>query len=115
MIVHDFDVNGTDARPHKADAPLVIDTNTVLTLSVIFQGLKAVARRGLQKVESLGGFKLSELALCNVHEGFELSRALALVQRLRAFALERLDHAAFYYAPRNSAIDLPPHPTEAAL
>jgi hypothetical protein len=41
VVVHDFDVNKTDGRPYEADAPLVVDTNTVLTLSITFQGLEA--------------------------------------------------------------------------
>ena len=93
MVVHDFDVDGSDARPNEANAPLVVDTNTVLTLSVTLQGFEAVAWRSLQKVKRLGRLQLSQLALCNWQERLELPRALALVQRLRVFALERLDHA----------------------
>ena len=92
MVIHDLHINGADARPHEADAPLVVDTNTVLTLPITFQRLKVVARRSFQEFESLGRFKLSELALRNLHERFELLRAFAFVQRLRDFALERPDH-----------------------
>jgi len=34
MVVDDFDILGISANPAKADAPLVVDANTVLSLSV---------------------------------------------------------------------------------
>ena len=43
VLVHDFDVDRTDVRPCEADAPLVVDTNTVVTFPIAFPGLKAVA------------------------------------------------------------------------
>ena len=51
MVVHDLDVlNAID--PAKANAPLVVDANAVLTLAVTFQGLEPVAWRGLLKCSS---------------------------------------------------------------
>jgi len=68
VVVHDLDVDWANARPYEADSPLVIDANAVLTLSIALQGLKAVARRSLQKVQGLCRVKLGELSLCNCHE-----------------------------------------------
>jgi hypothetical protein len=65
VVVYNFDVNGTNARPYEADAPLVVDANTVLTLSITVQSLKAIARRSLQKIHGLGCLQLSELSLSN--------------------------------------------------
>jgi hypothetical protein len=65
VVVHNFNVNGTHVRPDEADAPLVIDTNTVLTLSIAFQRFKAIARRRLQEIEGLSCLQLGKLALCD--------------------------------------------------
>jgi hypothetical protein len=94
VVVHDFDVDRANARPYEADSPLVVDANTVLTLSITLQCLKAIARWRFQKVQSLGCIELSQLSFCDCHECLEPSGASALVQRLRVFAVERLDHAA---------------------
>lgn len=40
--------------PREADAPLLLDTDAVLTPSITFQLLKAVARRHLQIAEAFG-------------------------------------------------------------
>ena len=44
MVVHDLDVLGAIV-PAKANAPLGVDANAVLTLAVALQGLEPVARR----------------------------------------------------------------------
>lgn len=43
MVIDDLDVIGVAVAPHKADSPLVIDPDAVLTLSVAVQGLQPVA------------------------------------------------------------------------
>jgi hypothetical protein len=93
VVVHYFNLNRSDARPHEANAPLIVDANAVLTLSITLQRFKTIAWGGFQKVQCLGCFYLSQLALRNQQESPELPRAHALVQRLRVFALERLDRA----------------------
>ena len=45
VVVHYFYIFSTRVGPAKTDAPLIIDTNAVLPLSVANQGFKAVARR----------------------------------------------------------------------
>lgn len=51
MVVNDFDVVGIATAPAKADTPLIIDPNTVLTLSIAFQLLEVIARRRPQVVQ----------------------------------------------------------------
>jgi hypothetical protein len=94
VVVHDLDVDRAKARPYEADSPLVVDANTVLPLSIALQCLKVIARRGFQKVQSLRRIELSQLSFRDSHECPEPSGVPALVQCLRVFALERLDHAA---------------------
>ena len=93
VVVHDLNVRRPDFSPHEADAPLVIDADTVLTLPIIFQRLKVIAWRRLQEGQCLCGVKLRELALGDLGQSSEPARTLALVQRQRVLALERLDHA----------------------
>lgn len=93
VVVHDLDVRWPDISPYKADTPLVIDADTVLTLPIIFQGLQVISRRRLQESQRLCGVKLCELSLGDVRQRFEPTRTLALVQRQGVLALERLDHA----------------------
>ena len=82
VVIHYFDVDGSDARPYKTNAPLVVDANSVLALSVTLQSLETISRRSFQKVQRLSCLQLSKLALRNRQERPELPRALALVQRL---------------------------------
>jgi hypothetical protein len=44
VIVDDFDVMGMAGFPSEADAPLVVDSNAVLTLAVAFQCFEPVSR-----------------------------------------------------------------------
>jgi hypothetical protein len=54
MGVHDFDIICTIVFPMKTDAPLIIDTNTVLPLSVATQLFQPVTRRRQQISQILG-------------------------------------------------------------
>ena len=48
MVVDDLDVMGVALLPGEADAPLVVDANTVLSFAVAVQSLKAVSGRRAQ-------------------------------------------------------------------
>ncbi|WP_445083048.1 hypothetical protein [Candidatus Nitrotoga sp. BS] len=93
VVVHDLNVGRANISPHEADAPLNIDSNAVLTLSIIFQRFQVIARRRLQKRQCLRRVQLGELTFRNLCQGPEAARALSLVERLGVLALERLDHA----------------------
>ena len=45
VVVGDFDFSGTTVCPAEADAPLVVDADAVLPLTVTAQRLEAVGRR----------------------------------------------------------------------
>lgn len=62
MVVHDLDVEGISARPAKADAPAVVDTNAVLPLAVSVQSLEAIPGRRAEEFERSGGMEHRELA-----------------------------------------------------
>jgi hypothetical protein len=48
MVVRDLNVKGIGIDPAEADAPLVVDSNTVLSQPVPQQGLQAIARNRSQ-------------------------------------------------------------------
>jgi hypothetical protein len=102
VIVHYLNVSRTNISPNKADSPLIIDANAVLTFTVALQGFKTIAWWCAQKRQRLGGVQLRKLAFGDSGERPEPARALAIVQRQSVFALERLDHGAVYYAWRNT-------------
>lgn len=71
MIIDDFNILGACFRPAKADAPLIVDTNTVLPGTLALEGLKAVTRRHPQIIDSGGDFELPQLSPShdsNIHE-----------------------------------------------
>jgi len=45
VIIHKFDVERVAFFPHETDAPLIVDPNAMLPLSVAFQLFQPVARR----------------------------------------------------------------------
>ena len=47
MVIDDLDIGWSFWRPHETGAPLVIDPNAVLALSIALQCLKPVSRRRL--------------------------------------------------------------------
>ena len=93
VIVHDLNVRGPNFSPYEADAPLVVDADAVLTLPVVFQRLQVIPRWRLQEGQCLRRVNLGELALGDVGQSLESTRALSLVEGLSVLALERLDHA----------------------
>ena len=62
VIVNDFDLVGIAGTPSKADAPLIVDANTVLSGPIAATYLQAVAGRDAQVVERLSGVNRDELS-----------------------------------------------------
>jgi len=60
-MVDDLDIPAFAITPNKADAPLIVDANTDLTLAVAVQRLQTVAGRHAQIVESLRGVDCKKL------------------------------------------------------
>jgi hypothetical protein len=51
VVVHDFNIKSISIQPAKADPPLVIDANAVLTFPVSMQDFQAVSGRRTQKLD----------------------------------------------------------------
>jgi hypothetical protein len=93
VIVDDFNVVRIRAFPSEAHPPLVIDSTTVLPLSIAAKFLQPIARRTPQLVErfrSVDGNQLTE------HNASELSREpprrLSCKQPFGVAIAEGLDH-----------------------
>ncbi len=62
VIIYDFDVFRESIGPMKADAPLIIDANAVLTGTTAFERLKVIAGWNPQILKTIGDFELPEFS-----------------------------------------------------
>jgi hypothetical protein len=71
VVINDFHVFCPNLRPTKADTPLIVDTNAVLTGTITLECLKVIAGWHPQIIKSTGDLELSKLTprnLGNVHK-----------------------------------------------
>jgi len=54
VVINDFDFIGMPLAPGKANAPLIVDTDAVLTVTITLKLLKPIARQG-RKCAQIGG------------------------------------------------------------
>jgi hypothetical protein len=100
VIIDHFHVIGMTDSPHKADSPLIIDANAVLSCTIAPELLEAVARRHSKVCQRRGGVKHDEfLSSTSLHAARPAPHGLAAEQPLRVPASKRGDHA-----PDNSAM-----------
>jgi hypothetical protein len=92
VVVHNFDLVGIRFLPDKANPELVINTDTVLTLTIAFQGMQAVPRQRLQILQALGRIQHQELASSCPLNIDELGDVLVVKKSLRLRAFEGLYH-----------------------
>jgi len=97
MVVNDLHVIGIAIFPAKADAPLIIDANTVLPGAIPVKLLQPIAGWGPEINEGLGRINDRQLAQ---HGTLKLagksSDRLTTEQRFRVPIAEALDHAESY-------------------
>jgi len=62
VVIDDFDVLRTGSAPSKADPPLLVDADAVLTGAIAPQLLQSVTRRDPRVVECLRGVQDQQLA-----------------------------------------------------
>lgn len=74
MVVYDLDLMGIPVLPSEANAPLVVDPNTVLPNALPSKLLESVSRRGTQIIERLSGINDDQLAQ---HGALEFARKSA--------------------------------------
>lgn len=97
VVIDDLNIHGTFERPNKANPPLRVDADAVLTFSRAFERFKPVAWRHLQIFQNSRPVQLHQLAKrwpFNVHPALD---PLPLEQSLGVVAFEPLDcHGATY-------------------
>jgi hypothetical protein len=77
VVINDFHIFCTYIRPTKADTPLIVDTNAVLTGTITLECLKVIAGWHPQIIKSTSDLDLSKLTPCNSSDVHELPDALA--------------------------------------
>jgi hypothetical protein len=63
VIIYNFDIVGIAIAPDKADAPLVVDADTVLPFAIASQRFQVIARRRPQIAKFGGDIQLPQLSL----------------------------------------------------
>jgi hypothetical protein len=64
VVINDFHIVCTYIRPTKADTPLIVDTNAVLSRTITLEGFKVIAGWHPQIIKSTSDIKLSKLTAC---------------------------------------------------
>jgi hypothetical protein len=94
VVVGDFDVVRITPAPSEADAPLVIDPDAVLSLSIASEPLKPVPWGYSQLPQRLGCIQEQQLPVgLALHVRWQPPRSLALEYLLRLRVMETPDHA----------------------
>jgi hypothetical protein len=97
MIIRDLNLRRAALRPTKADPVLSVDPNTVLTLSVLGEGLQMVSGWNPEFLESTDGVQLIKLPEGDLPETLGttpacLLRAPSIEDIFSPLVTERLDH-----------------------
>jgi len=92
VIVHNLDLVRVSVLPSKADAPLVVDANAVLTLSVAVQRFEPIARRDSQVLNSACSMQIKKLPPCLSLDRAKPRNEFILEDPRRVAVFERSDH-----------------------
>jgi hypothetical protein len=93
VIVNDLDVEGVGSDPAKADPPLIVDADTVLTEAICRELLQVVGRRNSEVREVCGSVQHDKLAKCDSKEiRRELANLLSTEQPFGVGVAETADH-----------------------
>ena len=93
MIINYFDVVGVVFTPDKTDAPLDVDANAELPLSVALQRLQPIGRGHLQVLQGRGAMQNFQLALSGPQKLLgQAGHTDTIKQCFCFFVLERLYH-----------------------
>jgi hypothetical protein len=93
MIINDFDISGFVIDPFKANAPLIVDSDAVLSGSVPLQFFKMIARRSQQILQIHGIIQVDQFtpgSVLNLLEQLCGNNAQKYLPRL--FGSKRFNH-----------------------
>lgn len=91
MVIDDLDIVGILIAPPKADAPLIVDSNGMLTGAVSLERFKAEARI-LEVVKRSNSVEQSDPTLGSSLEGLEPRDPMTLEQAFRVLRGEGSNH-----------------------
>jgi hypothetical protein len=97
MVVNDLDFVGVSSAPGKADAPLIIDANAVLPLSIPFQALEAISRQCRKRSDISCGIENVQFAKRRALDRLESANRLPLKKALGIRAAEGPYHNLMLY------------------
>ena len=92
MVVRDLDFSRILAGPSEANAPLVVDANTVLTFPVAGERLQTVSRDGSDIREGCGCMDLIELPLRDRSDALKSPAELTTENLLSFVVVKRPNH-----------------------
>jgi hypothetical protein len=93
VVVNDFDIISISFSPPETDAPLVIDADAVLTVSIPRQLFKSVRWWAPQIFDTMSIVQHTQFPQCGQLDiARKLSRKLAVEDLHRLFVRKRLDH-----------------------
>jgi hypothetical protein len=94
VVVDDFNVIGVAVSPKKADPPLIVNPNTILSFAISGKALEAVAGWDSKIIEAAGIVDLHQFSVRHFHDvvrnAFDKA---ALPGGLSGSVLKRLDYA----------------------
>jgi len=92
MIVNNFNVKCIAASPNETKAPLIVDSDAMLPVTILVKSLQAIPWRRC-KVSQLGStIQLPELSLRHALDATETLTRLAPEKPFRFLASKRFDH-----------------------
>lgn len=77
MIINYLNVKRIAVVPNETDAILIVDTNTVLSISIPFQRFKVIPGKDCQIAQQMSGVQLHELTLRDSGDILKPPRTLA--------------------------------------
>jgi len=92
VVIDNLHIVGIPVAPDKADAPLIVDANTVLPFSVTFKRFQVISRGRRQVTWLRGNVQLPEFSLGHPLESPDPPDALPGMKLFRIFRPEGLDH-----------------------
>ena len=92
MIVDNLYFKGIRPLPPKADPPLIVDADAVLSLPIPTESLQAVSWRRSKIAKFDGTVQLAQFSAGHLLERCEAQDPLAVVELLGVAAAERPDH-----------------------
>jgi len=97
MVVNNFDFVGVSNAPYKANAPLIVDADAVLPLSIPFQALAAASRQCRKRSDIHSGIEDVQFAKRRALDCFKPARTFPAKKALGIRAAEGPDHCPKVY------------------